>query len=132
MAYFVSFSHHRHGYFVLFPDLFPLGSDAVLEVEDSDAPLCYPVPITIGLRNRTMSISIEETNHPAQVAHQIRSALVSITVTSQLFDKNRGHRVLKGVFFVKALPFILVGVWKTHIELLVVEQSFKVKLVENL
>ena len=101
-------------------------------MEDSDAPLCYPVPITIGLRDRTMSISIEETNHQAQVAHQIRSALVSITVTSQLFDKNRGHRVLKGVLFVKVLPFILITVWKTHIELLVVEQSLKVNLVENL
>ena len=130
----VSFLHHRHGYFVLFPDLFPLGSDAVLEVEDSDTPLCYPVPITIFLHDRTMSIIIEETNHQALAG----CCSPSLQCTCEYyrhkltFWHQPGPSRSKGVFFVKVLPFILFTVWKTHIELLAVEQSLKVNLVENL
>ena len=41
------------GYFVLSPDLLPLGSGAVLAVEDIDVPLRNPAPITIDLHDRS-------------------------------------------------------------------------------
>ena len=46
-------AHEGDGYFVLSPDLLPLGSDAILTVEDNDVPLRNPASITIDLHDRS-------------------------------------------------------------------------------